>query len=109
MIGFERLCDYFGLFMPSMDMIRFNENQHCKVWVSEDCFSNVANFGNVKSEKLFILELCKIVESQTIKSKISAEFFDKIKSCTYFFEAIDLIDNYSKSNKVIIPTRIQNL
>lgn len=36
-------------------------------------------------------------------------FFDKIKNCKFFFEAICAIDNYAKSNKIIIPTKLQNL
>jgi len=56
-------------------MIKFNENQNCKVWINEDCFSNVTNLGNIKSEKQFVHELCKIVENQTIKSKSSIDFF----------------------------------
>jgi hypothetical protein len=55
------------------------------------------------------LELCDIVEKKAVKSKISLEFFERIKNCKYFFEAIGSIENFAKLNKIKIPSKLQNL
>ena len=91
MIGFERLCHRFGFFNISPDMIMFNQSQNCKVWISKEWYSDQIEPSSIKSEIEFILELCDIVEEKAVKSKISLEFFEKIRNCKFFFEAIGCI------------------
>jgi hypothetical protein len=106
LIAYERLFDRFGSFDPSARMVLINKNGKCRVWINENITLNFPSRRNKLTEAQFVGKLSTLFEEKCIRSAASADFFGRTACATRFVEALHILENFVKNNKIVLPNKL---